>query len=313
MRCISPIRASFDKNGELTFKARRADPGIVGFQFPCRKCLPCRLNIAREKAVRCVHEAQIHDDNIFLTLTYSDENLKSPWLDYSDFQKFMKKLRKTVQQKLNYVVTGEYGDISKRPHWHAIIFNYRPHDTEYYYTSDGGDRVYTSKIIDKIWQKNDPEKVPNQIGSVTIDSAGYVARYAAKKLTHGQDQDHDYHPIHKTSSKRAIGRTWIEKYYKRTFENGNVILPDGTPTKIPRYYQDWCKDHQPELYYYYLEHVRPKIEKKAELDARKDELEYLTQMFNQTRGRFLCPETRTKVKLRCLESKFKKLQEHLKL
>ena len=73
-----------------------------------------------------------------------------------------------------------------------------------------------------------------EFGSVTLESAGYVARYAAKKLAHGKDDEHDYHPIHRTSCKRAIGRSWIEKYYQHTFDHGLVVLPNGQKSKIPR-------------------------------------------------------------------------------
>ena len=33
------------------------------------------------------------------------------------------------------MVTGEYGEKNKRPHWHVILFNYRPKDATYKYTN----------------------------------------------------------------------------------------------------------------------------------------------------------------------------------
>lgn len=256
MRCISPIKAGFNQAGDIVYSSTKASPELASFEFECRKCLPCRLNIAREKATRCVHEAQCHEDNIFLTLTYNEESLQSPRLIYRDFQLFMKKLRDKIYQKhlkinedlighklsketkkeirnqtyIPFMVTGEYGDINKRPHWHAIIFNYAPLDSEHKYTTERGEKVFNSNELQKIWGKGNIE-----YGTVTMDSASYVARYAAKKLTHGKDQDHDYHPFHRTSCKRAIGRTWIEKYWKHTFENGFIVLPNGQKSKIPRY------------------------------------------------------------------------------
>ena len=153
MQCISPMRAGWiEKSGSLTFKKNAyADKAI---ELPCRKCLPCRLNQAREKSIRCWHESQMVDDSIFLTLTYDDDHIGDNKLDYLDFQKFIRDLRyhtstkfpkmqrgldeKTKQQikeyrrmvrdkeYKNYMVTGEYGDKTKRKHWHAILFNYRP-------------------------------------------------------------------------------------------------------------------------------------------------------------------------------------------
>lgn len=312
MRCINPLKASLDINGDITHSSKRAMPGLQAFEFECRKCLPCRLNIAREKAIRCIHESRMHENNIFLTLTYSEPNLLSDRLIYEDFQLFMKKLRHTTSEKITYMVTGEYGDKNKRPHWHAIIFNYMPPDATYHYTTDLGHRILKSALIDDLWAKNDPNIKPNEIGSVTMDSAGYVARYAAKKLTHGKDQDHNYHPIHKTSSARAIGRSWIEKYWKHTFANGFVTLPNGQISKIPRYYTDWLKKHKPDEYIKYVTGKRLEIQKLAERSARKEELEYLSNVITY-KGGCKYPTTRAKVKETILQSKFKQLQEHLKL
>lgn len=320
MNCISPIKASFDNSGDITYRNRLAEKGLEPFSFPCRKCLPCRLNISREKAIRAVHEAKTYGDrNIFLTLTYNDENLKSPHLQYEDWQRFIDTLRQNVKRKITcpelkkqlyipYMVTGEYGEKNKRPHWHAILFNYRPNDEVYKYTTDQGEKVYESATIHKLWNKGNIE-----YGSVTMDSAGYVARYAAKKLVHGKDQEHDFHPIHKTSSRRAIGRSWIEQNATFTFQNGFVVLPNGQTSKIPRYYIDWCKQHQPDLYYYYLTEVLPKIQKKAELRSRKEELAFLSEHLNYKGGMGAYPKTKNKIKETILKQKFKRLQENLKL
>ena len=165
MRCIRPLKASFDRDGDITHRSRQGIAGLVPFEFECRKCLPCRLNNAREKAVRCVHEAQMHEDSIFLTLTYDEAHLESEWLIYRDFQLFMKSLRLRSEREISYMVTGEYGERRKRPHWHAIIFGYSPSDATYKYTSETGEKVYESDEIHSIWKKGACE-----FGSVTLRS-----------------------------------------------------------------------------------------------------------------------------------------------
>lgn len=314
MECIKPLKAIYARDGDITFSKNTDQhmPGSIPFAFPCRKCLPCRLNIAREKAIRAFHEAKMHKENIFLTLTYAEEHLHSPRLNYQHFQKFMQDLRDYTRQhhngpKISYMVTGEYGDKNKRPHWHAIIFNYAPIDAQKYYTTDLGEQVFQSPLLTKIWGKGKTE-----FGSVTLESAGYVARYAAKKLTHGKDQEHDFHPIHKTSSKYGIGRTWIELHWKHTFENGFVYLPNGQKAKIPRYYQDWLKKHKPEIYSRYVTQVKQEISKQAEEKKRKEELDFYSTVMSRNYGE-LIPLTRPKVKETILQSKFKTLQERLKL
>lgn len=317
MRCIRPLKASYDVAGNLTFSNKIADQTVVGFEFECRKCLPCRLNIAREKSIRAYHESRMHEDSIFLTLTYDDEHLKSPSLMYPDFQGFMKRLREKVNRgvdkddpkfkKIPIMVTGEYGDKTKRPHWHALIFNYRPHDLVHHRTTDHGDRVWTSTELSTLWGNGLCE-----FGDITLDSANYVARYAAKKLAHGRDNEHDFHPVHKTSSRYAIGRSWIERYYKHTFENGFVILPNGEKSKIPRYYVDWAKEHKFDIWKKYVTEVRPELIKAAEKKARREEIEFLSDIANYKGGAGY-PLRRSLVSERILKSKFKRLQEHLKL
>ena len=312
MQCIRPIKATQNSSGDIVYSSNKGIPGLVGFQFECRKCLPCRLNIAREKAVRAIHEAKMHEDNIFLTLTYDDDSLASQKLVYSDFQKFMKALRyKNPNSYIPYMVTGEYGGPPKilsngyitkghRPHWHAILFNYRPKDAMPKYTTDLGHPVWKSDEIHDIWKNGECE-----FGSVTLESAGYLARYATKKLIHGKDEEHDYHPIHKTSSRRAIGRSWIEKYWKHTFENGFIVLPNGQQSKIPRYYVDWLKKHRESDWLKYVTgDNKIKITQNAEKKARKEELDYLTTLFNRSQNascatRALRPQTRSKIQERC--------------
>lgn len=314
MQCINLLKATYAKDGSITFKKNQEHhmPGALPFAFECRKCLPCRLNIAREKAIRAFHEAQMHPANMFLTLTYDEQNLSSPKLVYSHWQKFIQDLRDYTRyylngKKISYMVTGEYGDKNKRPHWHAIIFGYSPEDAKKLYMTDLKEQVYESELITKIWGKGFTE-----FGSVTIESAGYVARYAAKKLTHGKDNEHDYHPIHKTSSKYGIGRSWITKYAEQTFTNGFVVLPNGATAKIPRYYSDWCRKHRPDLYEYYVTQVKSRIIAEAEKKTRKEELDYFSSVMTRPYGSIL-PLTRAKVKETILQSKFKRLQERLKL
>lgn len=320
MQCIRPIKAGFDRNGDITYSNKRMSKELESFAFPCRKCLPCRLNTAREKAIRVLHESTIHKNSIFLTLTYNDENVGDGRLNYRDFQLFIMRLREHIERdiqtkeakellKISYMVTGEYGDLNKRPHWHVILFNYLPHDERKKRVTDRNERIFTSKFLTNLWGKGNIE-----YGSVTIDSAGYVARYAAKKLTHGQDQNHDYHPIHKTSSKHAIGKRYIEKNWQTVFHNGYVTLPNNQKAAIPRYYVDWLKKHHMNAYTDYYRNVKLKTIALVQEKNRKEELEYLSEcaLHSQLNNPNL-PIKKQNVKLTILKQKFKKLQERLKL
>lgn len=314
MRCLNPRRVSFEADGKtIAWTPKKWHPEFASFKLPCSKCLECRLNYARENAIRCVHEAKMHLDNSFITLTYSDKHLKSPRLQYRDFQLFLKRLREkyvhTDFDRIGYFVTGEYGDRTKRPHWHAIIFNWAPSDQRYLRQNERGDQIFTSSELDSLWGHNDATQKPNEIGTVTMESAGYVARYAAKKLTHGKDQDHDFHPIHKRSTRPGIGRSFFLKYHSDMFNNGYVVLPDGSQAPIPRYYERLYKTLNPSGWYKYMVDIKlpqaAKAESDFELETHK---EAVLNERREAQGKFI-HMSQTKARKKILESNFKRLQE----
>lgn len=313
MRCLSPRTVSFHADGKtIAWSQKDHSREYAPFKLPCGKCLECRLSYARENAIRCIHEAKMYLDNCFITLTYSDENLKSPRLQYRDFQLFMKKLREEFVlypfQRISYFVTGEYGDKTKRPHWHAILFNWQPRDMETLRRNDRGDVIYSSRTLDRLWGFNDPEVKPNEIGSVTLDSAGYVARYASKKLAHGHDGTHAYDPVHKRSTRPGIGKAFFEKYWRDMFNYGYVVLPDGSKAPIPRYYEKLLKAQNPQAYLRYLESV--KLPRAYEAELKYDEEEHkravLNDRRNYSKGGLI---SKAKVKKIIVEKNFRRLQE----
>lgn len=308
MRCTSPRTVGFKADGKtISWSQKDYSKQYATFQLPCGKCIDCRLAYAREWAIRCVHESYVHDQNCFITLTYSDENLKSPKLDYRDFQLFMKKLRFTFpNQQIGMFVTGEYGEQNKRPHWHAIIFGWEPSDKVYSHKNHREDKCYSSETLDKIWGKGKTE-----IGSVTIESAGYCARYAAKKLVHGKDEEHDFHPISKKSSKHAIGKKFLEKFWPDIFSYGRCEL-NGASHPIPRYYEKWFKQHHPERWINYV--TERKADKIAKASAKSDfeQSEYAIRQLSR-RSDQPVEITQLEHKTIITKSKFKQLQERLKL
>jgi len=353
VRCTSPQTWAFAPCGtKLTKSKQYYSKELAPITIPCGKCISCRLINARNTAIRCVHEAQMHEKTCFITLTYSEENLKNSKLNYKDFQLFVKKLRSEIyddylkeifpkistqlerrehfkiQAKLSPGIqenlkrlgiavycAGEYGDRKKRPHWHALIFNWRPVDCVYLRTNESGDRIFKSKTLDRLWGKNDAEKKPNEIGNVTLKSAGYCARYAAKKLAHGKDGTHEYNPISRRSTKYAIGRKWIEKYWKDVFGLGYLVLPSGEKAGIPRYYEKWLKKYHPDRWKHYVTQVKPKILKEAQQKEDKLTLAERKDNFRRSaqKGLSMKPvKTHNQMRNEILEQKFNQLQKHLK-
>lgn len=255
----------------------------------------------------------MHKENSFITLTYNEENLGDKKLNYRDIQLFLKKLRKTTNNKISYFVTGEYGDHTKRKHWHILTFNYRPSDCTHFYTTKRGDKIYQSKNLDKLWGYGYA-----QIGDITLESAGYCARYAAKKLNHGKDQDHDFKPISKKSCNPAIGRTWLEKYWQDAFNHGYIIIQNKDKTqklKIPRYFEKWLKNPKngkTAEWEKYVTRTKQEKSEKARDKSEAENKEYKENVIQRGPQKAL-PLTKSQIEKQILKEKFNQLKQSEKL
>lgn len=134
---------------------------------PCRKCLPCTINRKRSWTTRAIFELMAHEFSTFLTLTYDDDH-NPVSLRSEDLSNFWKRMRKQGA-KFRYFACGEYGEHSKRPHYHAIIY--------------GEDSAVLEQLALKCWVDKEG-KALGFIYSVpaTPESASYVAGYVTKKM-----------------------------------------------------------------------------------------------------------------------------------
>lgn len=155
----------------------------------------------------------------------------------------MKRLRSRYhKKKIRYYHCGEYGDKFKRPHYHACLFDFNFPDL-ILFKETNGQKLYTSEILDDIWQKGYAT-----VGTVTFDSAAYVARYILKKVTGEKSQNH-YHSLDKEtgelqqiipeyttmSLKPGIAHGWFEQFSSDVYPSDYIIL-NGKKLKPPRYY-----------------------------------------------------------------------------
>lgn len=238
MPCYSPLKGwrskTVNESGKRSVVFNRKDAYVdLPVEIPCGQCIGCRLERSRAWAVRCIHEAKLHDQNCFLTLTYSPENLPpSGSLQKDHIQKFFKRFRKKIAPlKLRYFYCGEYGEKLQRPHYHAIIFGYDFPDKKL--LRRGQHPLYTSEILSQLWPFG-----LSSIGSVTFESAAYVARYVTKKVTGDKAADHygDRVPEYVDMSRRpGIAMEFAEKFKKEILDNDSVICR-GIEMRPPRYY-----------------------------------------------------------------------------
>lgn len=237
MPCLGPLTAyrskDVNKSGKrsLVFDKRAAHTGIA-VQIPCGQCIGCRLQRSLDWAVRCMHERQMHEVSSFVTLTYNDANLPSDGsLNHRDFQLFMKRLREQSDFKFKFYMCGEYGDVTNRPHYHALLFGCDFSDRTFYKRTKSGDRLDTSEFLERVWRLGFCT-----VGDVTFESCAYVARYITKKVTGDKAADHymGREPEY-TNMSNGIGKEWIAKYGKDTYRDDYVIM-DGKRARLPRYY-----------------------------------------------------------------------------
>lgn len=242
MACYSPLDAWQTDSGEIVFAERGAVHRAL--RLPCGQCVGCRLERSRQWAVRVMHEAALHEDNSFITLTYDGDHLPARLsLDYREFQLFFKRLRKAVAPiRVRFFMAGEYGDKNGRPHFHACVFGYSFPDRLYFRTLPSGSKIYRSAFLESLWPFG-----YSSVGDVTFDSAAYVARYIMKKVT-GDARGHytrvdcatgEIYEIEpefcRMSLKPGVGANWLKKYQSDVFPHGYVVV-NGVKASPPRYY-----------------------------------------------------------------------------
>jgi len=249
MPCFYPLQAWRSRVASSNGKHPPVFDVKYGFEdrpltLPCGRCIGCRLERSRQWAIRCYHESTLHDDNCFLTLTYSEENLPVDGsLDVRTFQKFMKRLRKKFRtQRIRFFHCGEYGAEFGRPHYHACIFGFDFADKRFYKSSNGH-KLYTSEVLDAVWGLGDC-----YIGDVSFESAAYVARYIMKKVTGDRALEHytsfnlytgevcKISPEYVTMSRRpGIGADWASQFSSEVFRDDFVVI-NGREVKPPKFY-----------------------------------------------------------------------------
>lgn len=248
MPCYHPITGYWSKflteNGKrkIVFNPKLAIGTDIKIQVPCGRCIGCRLEYARVWALRCWHESLLYKNNCFLTLTYDDDHLPNNHsLDPDVFTKFIKRLR-FFHPGIRYFGCGEYGEMSMRPHYHLIIFNYDFLDKKSHSMNVNGDITYTSDELQKLWPYGF-----SLIGSVSFSSCNYVARYVVKKQ-YGEgakfyEQNNLVPPFLRMSRKPGIGYDFFKKNKKQIENHLYVRSQDGKKSALPRFYESKLSDN----------------------------------------------------------------------
>lgn len=155
----------------------------IGLAFGCGRCFFCRSKKAKEWTHRIILEASQHADNSFVTLTYSDEYIPAGGtLVPSDLQLFLKRLRFSISPaKIRFFAVGEYGDNTRRPHYHLALFGY-PSCAAPLVRNGKTCRCTNCVGIARAWSVDGISLGFISNGTLEPSSAGYIAAYATKSM-----------------------------------------------------------------------------------------------------------------------------------
>ncbi|WNK14144.1 MAG: replication initiator protein [Microvirus sp.] len=269
MSCYHPMKALRSADGGVRFLSE--DAKVFNLRLPCGRCIGCRLERSRQWAIRCSHEAQLHEHNSFVTLTYNDDNLPvDRSLNYRDFQLFMKRLRKAVAPlQFRFYMCGEYGEecgncgmnandcscgkwelALGRPHFHVCFFGLDFSDKILYKKN-----LFRSPLLESCWKFGF-----STVAKFSFETAAYVARYVMKKITGDVAEVHYEYVVPETgevvvrvpefnsmSRRPGIGARWFKKFSTDVFPSDEVVF-NGVTGKPPRFYDRSLRHIDPDLY-----------------------------------------------------------------
>lgn len=257
--CTQPVTAYHEGPGQKITFTNKSDLSSKQITVPCGYCDECNKQKVAEIGILSAHEASLHENNIFLTLTYDDDTLPFRGSLYRPhIVKFIDSLRAKINRdhkryqkanglkltpcpKIKYVYGAEYGTNSFRPHFHICIFGYRPDDAEPF-KQKGQMDLYTSEILKKIWGKGHIT-----FGDVNEKTAMYTSGHYMSRLSPAASKKYykrstvngyEYQLTPEFGSRsQKLGLGWLEQFGKTdVFPTGKIISPNKNVTSMPRAY-----------------------------------------------------------------------------
>lgn len=136
---------------------------------------------------------------------------------------------------IRYFAVGEYGTKTKRPHYHILIFGWRPTDLEYF-CNRKGNVIYTCETLKRLWSFGF-----STVGDVNPKVCKYCARYVTKKFVSKDKIDERVIPEFTLQSVRdgAMGASWYMRYGEEAVRRGFCTVQNGdfiTKCRVPPYY-----------------------------------------------------------------------------
>lgn len=223
MKCLSPILLKADtpklKRKLATYNA------ITGYQgdrlpVPCQYCIFCLRRKRSDWAFRMWCELKDHDKAVFITLTYSDENLPRsekglPTVKKKELQNFNRRI-KYKNKNTRYYSVMEYGPKTQRPHYHGIYFG------------------IDSQDVKEAWSKGHIHT--GEVNNLTI---AYTAKYNITRMYNEQEETWREMPKALMSRDPGLGNSYLKQIEKNSdmYKRGYVVM-NGYKQAMPKYYKD---------------------------------------------------------------------------
>lgn len=183
-----------------TIKVKGHNEQFFTFVVPCGKCYECLSAKRAEFVLRCKHEQKHSACQYFVTLSYTDENLRfwslsrkerreeldkiaaNPRSTYDKYGKFMldkehasqflkdlqksyKNFTKSKKSLVRAIINGEYGAYTHRPHLHTLLF----------FPARISQNELTN-LITQIWKRGNVV-----VANITDARINYVAKHCMKE------------------------------------------------------------------------------------------------------------------------------------
>lgn len=157
---------------------------------PCGKCIQCKTKDQNEYVQRCINAANEDGQVWFVTLTYNNESvpvneegeliedtgevISYLSLDREDIKKWKKRVKIRYERRygkkleLKYIICGEYGPRTHRPHYHGMFF--------------GLDKD-AARMLEEDWNENCGFTCFKYIPTFSVDGSNQVekvAKYCSK-------------------------------------------------------------------------------------------------------------------------------------
>lgn len=237
----------------------------------CGKCLNCIQNKKREIALRAVQEMSDKKNIYFATLTYDELHIiqtkDGRTISKTQIRNYIKRVRQQmrrrgIDEKLIYVASGEYGEETKRPHYHVTI------------ASD----YMIADIIKNKWNEGNVH-----IEKGTKASIFYTVGYSEKKLGIDDWKYNDYSELQEPFIKRSQGqgKKWIEKNAERIGKENYYLNTVYGKMRLPKYYKDYLKETG-RITEEDTEEIKKEVEKKYQMER-----DYLINKYGKKENGFI--------------------------